>query len=90
MPQFLEPTLYSKEVKSWNIYVNLYVNDLVITETCSKLMEESSEKIKQNYEITDTGSLILFGTPDQTLANGILISRELYTFSTREVPHGGV
>ncbi|KAK9927639.1 hypothetical protein M0R45_024815 [Rubus argutus] len=75
-----EPALYTKiEGKSDILIVSLYVDDLVITGNCVRLITEFKSDMKKKYEMSDLGLLHYFlGIGIIQSDEGIFITQEKY------------
>lgn len=76
-----EPTLYVKNIKDKMMIVSVYVDDLIYTENCSKLMEEFQTKMDRYFEMFDMGALRYFLHIEITQNDfGISLSQRKYIF----------
>ncbi|KAK1417486.1 hypothetical protein QVD17_26615 [Tagetes erecta] len=75
-----EPSLYVKKGHTGNvIYVCLYVDDIICTSSCSKMIDEFKQGMKETFEMTDVGKLKFFlGLEVTQTRNGIWLSQEKY------------
>ena len=75
-----EPALYTKiEGKSDILIVSLYIDDLVITGNCVRLITEFKSDMKKKYEMSDLGLLHYFlGIGIIQSDEGIFITQEKY------------
>jgi hypothetical protein len=55
-----DPNVYTKKVGSHLIILVLYVDDLILTGSDSKLLNQVKTNLKKKFEMTDLGFLYYF------------------------------
>jgi hypothetical protein len=74
-----DPNVYTKKVVSHLIILVLYVNDLILTGSDSKLLNHVKPSLKKKFEMTDLGFLHYFlGLQVLQTNEGIFISQSKY------------
>lgn len=74
-----EPSLYRKEAKEGLLIVCMYVDDLLVTGTSTKLISEFKKEMARKFEMTDLGRLTYYlGIEVQQTSEGIVLSQDRY------------
>jgi hypothetical protein len=74
-----DPNVYTKKVGSHLIILVLYVDDLILTSSDSKLLNHVKTSLKKKFEMTDLGFLHYFlGLQVLQTNEGIFLSRSKY------------
>jgi hypothetical protein len=75
-----DPNVYTKKVGSHLIILFLYVDDLILTGSDSKLLNHVKTNLKKKFEMTDLGFLHYFlGLQVLQTNEGIFLSQSKYT-----------
>jgi hypothetical protein len=79
-----DPNVYTKKVGSHLIILVLYVDDLILTGSDSKLLNHVKNNLKKKFEMTDLGFLCYFLGLQVLQANeGIFLSQSKYACDLR-------
>lgn len=74
-----EPLLYRKEVKEGLLVVCVYVDNLLMTRSSSKLISEFKQEMARKFEMSDLGRLTYYlGIEVQQTNEGIVLSQDRY------------
>jgi hypothetical protein len=74
-----DPNVYTKKVGSHIIIIFLYVDDLMLTSSDSKILNHVKISLKKKFEMTDLGFLHYFlGLQDLQTNEGIFLSQSKY------------
>jgi hypothetical protein len=74
-----DPNVYTKKVGSHLIILVLYVDDLILTSSDSKLLNHAKTNLKKKFEMTDLGFLHYFlGLQVLKTNEGIFLSQSKY------------
>jgi hypothetical protein len=76
-----DPNVYTKKVGSHLIILVLYVDDLILTGSDSKLLNHVNTRLKKKFEMKDLGFLHYFlGLQVLETNEGIFLSQSKYSF----------